>query len=384
MGDDEDLAARRRAGASRSPTALATAPPTPRSISSKIIVVAPPSLGQRDLEREDEARQFAAAGDPDQRRRTARRDWSRPRTRRGRARARPAARPAATTVRNRACVELERRQFAPPPPRRAAPPRRARAALSASAAAVIGGTRRAQARPPARRSARRPPRSRRAARVSSARSAGSASASTRCLRASARISNRRVSASSSRAGSKASASAARRARPRPPRPRSPPGRAPPAPRPAADARRRSGRAAAPPGAAGRAPPSEPCNSAATVPSSSPSRAPACIVARSAGERSLPRPARVRAGQLGDRMIEPFAVARGGLAPRRGRRRAPPRARASRCQAASAAAGVDPAVGVEQGAVAARVEQAAIVVLAVDLDQQRAELAQQRRPRPADR
>ena len=39
-------------------------------------------------------------------------------------------------------------------------------------------------------------------------------------------------------------------------------------------------------------------------------------------------------------------------------------------------GVDPAIGVEQGAVAARVEQAAIVMLAVDLDQQRAELAQQ--------
>ena len=61
---------------------------------------------------------------------------------------------------------------------------------------------------------------------------------------------------------------------------------------------------------------------------------------------------------------------------RGPRPAPPRPRCTRAQAEAAGAGVDPAERVEQGAVAARIEQAAIVVLAVDLDQRGAELAQQ--------
>ena len=101
------------------------------------------------------------------------------------------------------------------------------------------------------------------------------------------------------------------------------------------------------------------------------------VGAQAGERRPPRPARGRAGPA----RRPHARAIRGRArrfrdrvARLGERR--PRPRARRARPRSAAARVDPAEGVEQGAVAARVEQAAIVMLAVNLDEQRAELAQQ--------
>ena len=73
------------------------------------------------------------------------------------------------------------------------------------------------------------------------------------------------------------------------------------------------------------------------------------------------------------MFEPVAVARRrvGLGPRRGERLF---ARAQVLPGRFGGARVDPAIAVEQGAMAARIEQAAIVMLAVNLDEQGAELA----------
>ena len=343
-------------------------------------------LGQRDLEREDEARQLAAAGDPGQRRegragigrdleldpvaaarrplrlgeRLDRRSGSGPR-RASAARAR-----APTAVSSRAAAAV-------------------RSSVSRSAAASIGGA--AVARPalPARPGSARRPRARRAARTARRRAPASASGSTRCLRARARSSNRRVSASSSRAGSKASASAAS-----PSRvlglatPRSARGRAPRAPRRAGHARRRSARAGAPPGGAARAALRTRRAAAPTAARSSASRAPFCMSARSAGELLLlarlggePRRARRRHGRA--------IRGRGRRSPdRRGASASAASASPQRAIGALGRRAVDPAEGVEQGAMAARVEQAAIVMLAVDLDQQSRRARGAGRPRPAGR
>ena len=93
-----------------------------------------------------------------------------------------------------------------------------------------------------------------------------------------------------------------------------------------------------------------------------------------GERRLLARRGGEAGQLIDRMIEPLAVARGifEIAARRLERlfgRAPGAVRGGD------AGDVEPAEAVEQGAVAARIDQPAIVMLAVDLDQPPAQFAQ---------
>ena len=46
--------------------------------------------------------------------------------------------------------------------------------------------------------------------------------------------------------------------------------------------------------------------------------------------------------------------------------------------------VEPAEGIEQRAMHGRLDHGAVVMLTVDLDQRRADLAQQHRPTPADR
>ena len=109
--------------------------------------------------------------------------------------------------------------------------------------------------------------------------------------------------------------------------------------------------------------------------SSASRAPFCMSERSPASASSSPGSGGEPVELGDGMLEPFAVAGGGLQilARPGQRRlglAPGAIGALRRGA------VDPAERVEQGAVAARIEQAAIVMLAVDLDEQGAELADQ--------
>src|SRR5205085_1361634 len=94
-----------------------------------------------------------------------------------------------------------------------------------------------------------------------------------------------------------------------------------------------------------------------------------------GEALLLAGLRREPAELVRRMFEPVAVARRGLrsGPGRGERL---------FEAAQALprnldlAGVDPAINVEQGPVPAWIEQAAIVMLAVDLDEQCAELALQ--------
>ena len=82
--------------------------------------------------------------------------------------------------------------------------------------------------------------------------------------------------------------------------------------------------------------------------------------------------------LVDREVEPFAVAIGLVERRAARRRARRASVDSALHAARHAAAVDAAEAVEQGAMALGVEQAAIVMLAVDFDQPRAGLAQRAR------
>jgi hypothetical protein len=57
------MSALRATRCSRSPTASATAPPTPRSTSSNMSAAGGLALGQRNLQRQREAREFAARGD---------------------------------------------------------------------------------------------------------------------------------------------------------------------------------------------------------------------------------------------------------------------------------------------------------------------------------
>ena len=91
---------------------------------------------------------------------------------------------------------------------------------------------------------------------------------------------------------------------------------------------------------------------------------------------LPRFGRGRL-QLGDRMVQPFAVARGILkiSARLGQRifGSTPAGMRDRRRG-----GVDPPERIEQGAMAPRVQQAAIVMLAMNLNQGRAQGAQQPR------
>ena len=173
---------------------------------------------------------------------------------------------------------------------------------------------------------------------------------------------------------------ARRACPRPRPPRSPRGRAPPAPRPAADARRRSGRAAAPrcaSCASAESDPSHTCCERREVarPASRPSASP-----RGRRRAPPPRPPAGASAVSSARCASSRSWSACGLRDRR--------ARAS-ASAASAARQVAPGrarpprdvgagVAVEQRAVAARIDQPAIVVLAVQFDQRRRQLAQQRR------
>ena len=331
-------------------------------------------LGQRDLEREDEARQLAARGDPDQR----------PERRAGigrdleldpvAARARPCASASgSTTVRKRAASSFS--GASSPRHRRIEPRgrRAARAAVSASAAASIGGARRPRPR------------------ASSAASPSSPASIASSLRAQAP--RAAPAARRARPGACGRARGARTAASRPPR--AGPDRRP-APRrraPSASsasaasitARSSAASASASSGMLAGDPVEPPRRLAElgeaafralrAAPRSRRARRraarPSASSARSAGERLLLARLGREPVELGDRMFEPVAVARGGLQRRRARRgERAPRPRASRCQARSAAPRVDPAEGVEQGAVAARVEQAAIVMLAVDLDEQR--------------
>ena len=96
--------------------------------------------------------------------------------------------------------------------------------------------------------------------------------------------------------------------------------------------------------------------------------------RSASAVSSPACGRELAEFL-DRVAQPVGFALGALdlgAMRVGRgfarRAAPPTARPT-----SAASASEPAVGIEQAAMGAGIDQRAVVVLAVDLDQRRAEL-----------
>ena len=165
-------------------------------------------LGQRDLQRQHEARQLAAAGDLGQR--------SERRAGIGRDFELDPVRARGTRLRRRdrrtepRGVQLQRVQARPRPRRRAVAAASCRSPLSAVAQAPNSeAARLLQFAVELARSARRRPRSRTiGVRIRSASSA-SASGSTRCLRASPRMSNSRASAASSRAGSKARASAAR-------------------------------------------------------------------------------------------------------------------------------------------------------------------------------
>ncbi len=258
--------------------------------------------------------------------------------------------------------------------RRSAPPRPRHKPARALASAAS-----------ATRSAHRPPRSRRASPqllVERRQRVGS----TRCLRASALIRTGGLPPRRAGRDRRPGPRPRGRALPRPSPPRSRRDRAPPAPRPAADARRRSVRAGARPGAQSRCRPPIPGTRRRSAPGSSPSRAPACIGRPQLGQPVSSSPAcGARRPSLVDGMREPVAVALRGL----GFRRGPPRPPSS--EGAQAAARPPRRCRprrsghkLEQSAVAARIEQPAIVMLAVDLDQPGAELALQRGRRPADR
>ena len=183
------------------------------------------------------------------------------------------------------------------------------------------------------------------------------------------MSNSRASAASSRAGSKASASAARAMRSS-------------ASLASITARSSAASASASKRMVGGAALDPPRRQAqlASAPSEPPSNS-SSPVRRFAGlgpglhRRPLLGQARLLARlglerrDLGRGMVEPVAVALGALGQRRAPRPAPRSSRSTSAQAASTGDAVDPAESVEQGAVAARVEQAAIVMLAVDLDGQ---------------
>ena len=235
-------------------------------------------------------------------------------------------------------VELERRQLARD---RGVEPARGGGARRAQPARPLPHRRRGArgtARSQLGEAALRRPRAPRAARPSSAASAGSASASTRCLRASARISNSRASASSSRAGSKVSASAARGERvlglgrldQRPVERRQRLGQqrmlaADPLEPAQRLAQLRQRRLRSPSSKAGR-----------PAARSSASRAPFCMLARSSASSASSPCSRRQPAELGDRMFEPFAVARRERQSSRAPRRAPLRPRPRPRQARSAA------------------------------------------------
>ena len=105
----------------------------------------------------------------------------------------------------------------------------------------------------------------------------------------------------------------------------------------------------------------------SAPRSSSIRAAAFMSARSALSALLLALLDAERVDLGDREVEPFAVAV-GLVERAARARRARRARRQLGPRRARPRRVDPAEAVEQGAVAPRVEQAAIVMLAVDLDQ----------------
>ena len=275
-------------------------------------------------------------------------------------------------------VELERRQFGD---HRRVEPRGGGGAQRGQRRRPRGDSRprRRPARLRARRSAPHCCRSRRGAPAGRRARPASWSASTRCLRAMPRISNSRASAASSSAGRMGERAAARRrssARPR--RPRSWRGRcatSASASRGCASAIRSSRRAA---WRSCDKPPSEPAEIAVERGEVVLDPRRRLHVAAAARRGAAPRPPRPRARR--SRRSRSRAI-RGRDWPRRARARAASSSAADVGQARPAArdgAAVDAAEAVEQGAVALGVEQAAIVVLAVDFDQPRARFAQRAR------
>ena len=277
-------------------------------------------------------------------------------------------------------VELQRRQLARPCARRAAPPRPRRARRRAGRRRRRRRPRRRRARPRAGRSRPRRRRARASRARSSAASAGSASGATWCLRARPRMAKSRSSTRSSSPGSPSRSASSRLDRAAPPR------RARPATRPSPSSAGSSAALGLGCAAAVSSQRSA-CSSGPSAPSG-----PSASAARamSSRMRSAARSCRRRASSAGSSSGSGASAVELGRRRGRGSRgrapppraaRAPPRARgaasARAAQAARTAAEsrLGAGEGVEERAVAAGVQQAAVVLLAVQLDQRVGERAQ---------